>query len=141
MNERLQIFLNFKHLLHCITFRNLSYSNSTNFIQRFQREKFIINLDNLLVWRQSSSLLPSLSPCQSSRNHFQRLFQKAIEDLRLANQWPSLLTQWLGTALAGWTGKRKKQGDFELASVAAGCDRLALRRSAATFAKLTQFES
>ena len=48
-------------------------SNTTQLILGLQSR------DNPLVRLQSSSLSPSLTPCLSSGNHSQRLFQKTIE--------------------------------------------------------------
>ena len=78
------------------------------------------------------------SPCRSSGNHSQRLFQKTIQGFDF-----KINGQALGAAFQhsfGWSGWRAQtQGVSELAAVAVGLDQLALGKSATTLAILTQF--
>ena len=95
-------------------------------------------LYNPLVRRQSSSLSPSLSPCQSSGNCSLKLFQKKIKGFGCKINGQA----FGGSCSAELEGllqdcKAQTQGVSKSAAVAEGINRLAWGKIATTFALLT----
>ena len=101
----------------CVCNRPKKNWNSTQFILELWSR---LNLYNPLVRQQSSSLSPSLSPCQSSGNHSWRLFQKTIEgfDCKINGQ---ALWAALQHSLGGLDGRDQTQCVAKSSAVAADC--------------------
>ena len=121
-------------------------SNSTQFIELYFGVSEQINLYNPLIRRQSSSLSPSLSPCQPVPVIWQSLLKTIWENKRriwLPNWWPSswscTLAHWHSL---GWSDRQAQtQGVAELAAVTVGSYLVAWGKRATTLVILTQFNS
>ena len=81
----------------------------------------------------------SSRPCLSSGHHSQRKFKKEIEDFdcKINGRAPEAALRPTGLSLGGLDGQAQTQGVSLWAAVAAGYNRLALRKCATTLAILT----